>query len=118
MTDHPMLADQWETRDRPVLLEIARQLHASPASFDVRDLERHTDIGLGGQDFVDGAVALHPTYIEGKPHNAAGHGPVAFTVRALTDRGRREVGLWPNEDNAAGALIDLLNQAADNTTDE
>lgn len=61
--------------------------------------------------------ALTPQYLTGKPLDTLG-GTVDFTVNNITERGRRSTGLWPKEDAATDALIDLLNQAADTTTDE
>lgn len=110
------LADRWNSRDYPVLLEVARRLDTDASLFDVRVLSDSTS--LSKEELVAAAVALHPTYLQGTVGSAAGQGPFSYLVRGLTDRGRRATGLWPDDDSTADALVQLLERAADQVEDE
>ena len=112
--ERDMLTDQWETRDRPVLLAIARRLSEKPSTFDARELEIE---GLTAEQVVQAADALIPTYVHGKSHRSWQTGPFAVAINALTDQARREVGLWPQGDTAVEALLDALRQAEDLAND-
>ena len=101
------LRDRWESRDRPALLELARQLD-----------ETRSTLHTGDPDIMAAVVALMPTYLDAKVQRSGGGEPYVATIRGLTDRGRREVGLWPSETAAADALLELLQQAADQVDDE
>lgn len=112
------LADRWHDRDLPVLIEIARLIE--DGKHVLQDTVRDTLPELGELDVQSAFRALKPTYVEDIPRSTdtraiAWHG---WPSLRLTERGRRAVGLWPREDAAADALVDLLNQAADTTTDE
>lgn len=108
--DRDILTDQWETRDRPVLLAIDRRLSAKSSPFDARELDVD---GLTTEQIVHAADALIPTYILSKSHRSWQTGPFAVAVNALTDQACREIGLWPRGDTAVEALLDALRQAED-----
>ncbi|MCW2496591.1 hypothetical protein [Jatrophihabitans sp.] len=109
-------ADRWHSRDFPVLLEVARLLDGSPQQVDAFVVAQN--LALQADDVFAAFDALIPTYLTGKVSRAFGGGVVRAGASRLTDVGRRATGLWPREDAAADALIDLLQQAADSTTDE
>lgn len=102
-----MLEDQWDSRDRPILVELARKLAETQQTL-------HTD----DRDAMPAIVALTPTYLDATFHRAAGGQVHHATIRGLTERARREVGLWPRADAAADALLELLQQAADVVDDD
>lgn len=77
-----------------------------------------TRLGIDEMDAGTACEALDPAYIQGKAHKSFGGGVFLYVVTGLTERGRRATGLWPDETAAADALLELLNQAADTTTDE
>lgn len=106
--------DRWHSRDFPVLLEVARLLDDGARHVQVRDLEA---TGFDFKQLIAALGALVPGYLTGKQLDTLA-GPVDFVVTGLTERGRRTTGLWPQEDAASDALVELLNQAADGTTDE
>jgi hypothetical protein len=101
-----MLDDQWEARDRPVLVDVARKL-----------TEMQRTLSTGDPDTMAAIVALTPTYLNARVQRTGDGKPYVATIQGLTDRGRREVGLWPNEEATADALIDLLETAADQAED-
>ena len=115
MPETDRLTDRWHTREYPVLLAAARLLDDGHRPLRVRDIEAQTDIEAGL--IIEALRGLVPAYLEGKPLDTLG-GTIDFIVKDLTERGRRATGLWPREDEAAGALIELLEQAADGTQDE
>lgn len=114
------LPDRWESRDRPVLMEIARRLEAEGgASIDSRQVA--AAMSLDEAECARVVVALSEggyITLAGAPITAWGTGPLITLVADLTSRGRREVGLWPDQEAAADALVELLNQAADAVPDE
>lgn len=114
--DQEMLADQWESRDRPVLLAIAKRLAATREPFTAGEIAR--DIGIDAEDAVDACLALLPTYISGNPQRDGSGRVYVFLIGGITERARREIGLWPSEELAAEALVELLNQAADQVEDQ
>ncbi len=110
------LNERWHSRDLPVLVEAARQLDSGQTHVDGGRVARALDLDSAQ---VNAALdALIPTYLQGRTHRA-GNGEIYMVlINRLTDRGRRAVGLWPDEDNDADALIQLLEQAASQTDDE
>lgn len=112
-----LLPDRWHSRDFPVLLETARQLDSGQNV--VQGQEVAVASGLSSEDVQSAWHALHPTYINvlDMGQSAAQTRP-DLAVANLTERGRRAVGLWPREDEAADAFIELLSQAADQLDDE
>lgn len=114
MPEIERLTDHWAPRDLPVLIEIARHIEAGRPA-DNQEVAKSLD--RDEQDVAVAFQALHPQYIDVHINHAGGGGMWAV-ASALTSDGRRATGLWPREDEAASALIDLLEQAADGTTDE
>ena len=111
MTDK--LNDRWASRDFPVLLEVARRIDAGDRYVHARDVANALDLP---RDQVILAIdALHPAYVEGSPDERMS-GRLDWTVVALTERGRRAVGLWPSGESVA-ALVDALRQAEEATED-
>lgn len=108
------IADRWKTRDEPVLIEIARQLEAGKDGNPHVIAER---LGMPKNDVIDSFRKLDGKYIHARFNWGDNQILSAFT-NELTERGLRSTGLWPREDAAADALVELLNQAADTTEDE
>jgi hypothetical protein len=109
------LPDRWHSRDFRVLLEVARLIDAHE-EFDVEALE--PALQLSESDVQDALIALESgRYVQLHGNRTASGDMYVFGV-TLLERGRRSVGLWPNEEHAADALIDLLTQAADQVEDE
>jgi hypothetical protein len=109
------LPDRWHSRDYPVLLEAARLLDAGEMPVSSDDIAANT--GLDEDDVVAALEALHGTFTTGQALNSLG-GPMGFFIGGLTERGRRATGLWPDEEHAADALIELLTKAGDEVSDE
>jgi hypothetical protein len=111
-----LLDDEWESLAFPVLLAIAR----TAKNHDELDLHPLADeLGVRFRDVQAAVHALKDTgYVINclMSHGDAG-GFMVSHVR-LSEKARRAVGLWPRQDAAADALIDLLAQAADQTEDE
>lgn len=112
------MPDRWSTRDFPVLVAIARRLDAADHIVDADDDEFLSELEPLDRDTIANAmIALaNAGYIDcGINAMLSGHKHVA--AHTLTERGRRAVGIWPNQEQAADALIDLLTQAADHVGD-
>jgi len=111
-----LLDDEWEPLVFPVLLALAR----TAKSHDELDLYPLGDeLGVRFRDIQATVHALKDTgYIISchVSHGDAG-GFMVSHVR-LSEKARRAVGLWPRQDTAADALVDLLTQAADQINDE
>jgi hypothetical protein len=109
------LPDRWASRDFPVLIEAARRLDDGQRITEAEEIAADLDVEV---DQVYAALdALVPLYLSGESVDTlAGRG--AYLVNGITERGRRAVGLWPREEAAADALIELLEQAADHVDDE
>lgn len=75
------------------------------------------NVGFDEDDVVAALQSLHGTYATGEALNSLG-GAMGFFVTGLTERGRRVTGLWPDEDQTADALVDLLTKAGDQVQDE
>lgn len=111
---HPPLPDRWTTRDLPVLVAAARRLDNGelPVTADTLAEDLGTDV-----DSVFAALdGLTPGYLASKPINTMG-GRAEHFVTALTERGRRTVGLWPSAENTVDALEEAL-RAAEASTDD
>ena len=108
------LPDTWATRDFPVLVAIASALDRAPG----RPVKVSSLVGLPPQlspnDVIAAAVALDGVFVEGKSVLRGGQG--LYTAMRLTERGRRAVGLWP-EDDPLEALITALQEAAQQAHD-
>ena len=104
--EREMLESRWESFDRPVLVQLARQLE-----------ETQRTLTTGDPEILRSVIALTPTYLNATVQRTGDSRPYVAIIRGLTERGRREVGLWPDDEPAAEALIDLLAKAADTVDD-
>lgn len=98
-----------------MLLEVARLLDAHE-EFDVEALE--PALQLSEDDVQDALMALESGQYVQLHGNRMASGEMYVVGVTLLERGRRSVGLWPDEEQAADALIELLTQAADQVEDE
>lgn len=110
----PPLAESWHSRDLPVLIEVARRLDAGERGLTASELVEPTGFDL--EILLSAFTALDGPYIDGKPLDSMG-GRIDYFALNLTERGRRAVGLWPSE-KGGDALIELLRQAAEQSTDD
>lgn len=118
MIEPTRLPDRWHTREFPVLLAVARRLDDSNDVVDADDEELQGELGVDQPTLARSFIALsHAQYIEVATTEMMS-GDRFATAHELLERGRRAAGLWPDEDAAADALVQLLNQAADQTSDE
>ena len=109
------LPDRWHSRDFPVLLEAARLLDAGDMPVSSDDIA--ATLAFDEDDVVAALQALHGTYTTGDPLDSLG-GVMGFIITGLTERGRRVTGLWPDEDQTADVLVELLTKAGDQVQDE
>lgn len=110
----PPLPDRWNTRDFPVLLEIARGLDSGA----LPDQEKITaDLDITVDELNTAWQALREggylRLVEGRPRRLSDK---ETTRLVLTERGYRAVGLWPSE-KSADTLVDLLRRAEELTDD-
>lgn len=117
MTQQERLSDRWHTLDYPVLLELARALEAG--EYPDRDAVTQK-LGLERAQ-VDRAIAglCRGDYLDlyaGGPEGRTIRGALTGQSLALTERGRRAVGLWPSGEDV-DALVDALRQAEQSTSD-
>ncbi len=113
-----LLPDQWADRDLPVLIAVARLLEDGFGGvLDSTAIQPH--VRLDRADLARALLALQPGYLEVEVQRGfgGGGGPPRMSVVALTERGRRAVGLWPSERNV-DALVYALEQAADQAPTE
>jgi hypothetical protein len=95
-----MLDDVWTTRDLPILLELARRL----------------DGGIDDRQAAVAAAALEDAgYIDGV-HVEEMRGPLIATH--VTEKARREVGLWPSAETGVDRLVAALDVLAEQAEDE
>ena len=109
----------WHTIEMPVLLEVARELQAgtSPMAHEVATVLNFDEEVV--HRTIDGLVEAR--YLNRRASGAPARMSDSFersSLLELTERGRRTVGLWPNETAASAALVELLTQAADQVDDE
>ena len=83
---------------------------------DAEDLRRLRGFDEGQVELA--LKALEPTYLRIERGPSRGGDGGTMYVTGITDDGRRATGLWPNEEQAADALVELLTQAADHVPDE
>jgi hypothetical protein len=109
------MGDRWQRRDFPVLVEATRQVDAREA-VDVHAMAVAADTD---EDGVDEALAA----LEDAGYLDTIRGPTRTSGDAqlhgvrLRERGLRATGLWPNDDDQADALVQVLEQAADQVSD-
>ena len=109
------LEDRWHERDFPVLIAAARRLERDGIAFLSNNLS--VELEMTNDDVGLALAALVPSHLEGKRMELAIAGPGEYIVTGITERGRRATGLWPDQEQAAAALIELLTQAADQVDD-
>jgi len=100
-------------------MTVARRLDAGEGAVDADDEELLAELAFLDSDAVANAlIALADAEYIGCGVNIMLSGDKYVTAHTLLERGRRAVGLWPNEEQAANALVDLLTQAAEHVDDE
>lgn len=103
------LADQWSTRDLPVLLKLAEY-----RNLDGRQILPRIHEALGGlaeDEMIESIDALEDGgYLEAHWQRMMS-GRVLMGVK-LRERGRRALGIWPSAEGV-DALVDALRQAED-----
>lgn len=108
------LADTWNSREFPVLLEVARQLEGGTLS-DHGSVARA--LGMDADEVGRAFDALIPSFLDGSVQRAAGGVIYSAMAKRLTERGRRATGLWPDGDTAVEQLLSALRQAEELTDD-
>lgn len=76
------VADQWHSRDFPVLVEIARRTAAGDGPVDTGPVAE--SLGLEHDQVLDACVALTPTYLDGRAHMSGGGQVYVCQIRGLT----------------------------------
>lgn len=111
-----MLNDRWHATDFPVLLEVARRIERRDGSISAHRVAEA--LGRDHNDVIHSLLSLAEPggWVVGQPLRGDNQ-ILAFMVGGLTERGRRATGLWPSEEAAADALLDLLAQAAEQVED-
>lgn len=110
------LVDRWHSRDFPVLVAAAQRLESNGVAFLSNNLS--LELKMTTDDVGLALAALVPSHLEGERMESAAAGPCEYVVTGITERGRRATGLWPDQEQAADALIELLTQAADHVDDD
>lgn len=109
------LPNLWTTRDLPVLIDAARQLDVEHRQEVDRSVivER---IGLAEADVLRALLRLYEAeYVSGFDASSVANNDVIVT--GMTERGYREVGMWPSSTDGR-ALIEVIEQAAEQETDD
>lgn len=104
------LNDRWQRIEYPVLLEAARQVE------DRADVSIRAMATAANTDEQDVELALQRLeragYLTTQRGARRASGEASLWGVELEERGLRATGLWPDEDQAADALVQLLEQAA------
>ncbi|MEJ7846002.1 MAG: hypothetical protein WKF93_10185 [Acidimicrobiales bacterium] len=104
------LDDRWFARELPVLLAIGR---LGTPDRQVNDDDVADAVGLSMLELGESLRWLHEGgYVAS--HRAGG---MPFLRLTLTEKGRRQVGVWPKADDAVAAFLDALEAAADQAED-
>jgi hypothetical protein len=106
----------WESRDLPVLDVVVRYFdeHAQGAMLSCKQVA-----DLAGREPTDvyrALKVLQPTYV--RLVEGLGHGPLASSVRGVTDDARRVAGQWPSAETVADRIVVALMEAAEREPDE
>jgi hypothetical protein len=111
--------DCWYSRDLPVLREAARQAAANNDRLNA-DTQRMATAANTDTDGVEAALKAledgHYVSVLRSPTRADGHATV-WGVE-IRERGRRTVGIWPNQQQPVDRLLEALRQAEEHTSDE
>jgi hypothetical protein len=104
----------WE-RDLAVLVAIAKVFDDNPGTELFTN--EVADIAGVDQDTARRATAawLEGGYLRGE--DLSGYGDTTYTVQGLTEKGRRESGLWPNPEALTNQLLAILEQRINDTDD-
>lgn len=109
------LPNLWVQIDLPALLNTAQMITVD-GDDEVRPEAIAQRLDIDVEKATASLVRLHDSgYLDGIRADSMG-GPYII-VEDLTERGRREVGMWPSAADGA-ALIEILDRAADQETDE
>lgn len=102
-----------------MLAAIARRLDDGQPVVDADDEDFLAELQPLDRDTIANSMLALDTaeYVECGV-NVMLSGDKFVAAHTLTERGRRSVGIWPDQELAADALIGLLNQAADLVDDE
>lgn len=104
------MATRWETRDLPFLRVAAQRLDTAVPALIATQLA--DEVGLTPEECFAAARALvQADYLAGNLTGSQ-QGLNEVILTALTERGRRAVGIWPAEDSAEAFEAALLEVAA------
>lgn len=107
--DGQMLDDTWQTRDFPVLLEVARQADRQPRRFRLPVGQVAEAIGLNKEDVRTAAHWL----AEAGLVQVDRRGDSVAAFEGISVEARTRVGLWPTPEVAADRLIAALRQSVE-----
>jgi hypothetical protein len=109
------LPDLWTTRDNPILRHVAWLLEVQEEDWvDAWTVERTSD--FTAKDAGRALMRLYRGgYVDGEPQ--AGLADDNVLIVRLTEKGLREVGIWPDPTEKAQAFIDALEKAAEQESD-
>lgn len=105
MTDHERVADLFYSRDFPVLVAIAQwEIEGRPdRALEPREIVERMGTSIGLQRVLESIRRLAENdYIEAKDNST--HDELDFMVTAMTERGLRECGAWPEAKDLAAAF--------------
>ncbi|HEY8737808.1 MAG TPA: hypothetical protein VIO62_12285 [Candidatus Dormibacteraeota bacterium] len=106
--------DSWSAYDYPVLVAIARRAEQSIAYMDVMTDNILDEVSTSPDDrykFERAIVRLDKNgYIEAL--SVAWGQPYPMRVLGITERGLRAAGAWPNPENVVKAILERLEQRA------
>jgi len=111
-----LLPDTWASRDLPFLLECVRRI-ASEEYGSVDPSRLALEMGMSeadGQLAVRALLEADPPYLSTA---LPGDGRI-MSVRGITERARRTVGVWPTGDTAVQRLVAALEEAAGDETED
>lgn len=106
---HELLNDRWYSRDFPILLAAAK---AADSGEELLVDPLCEQLNVRYRDVLAAMDALRDSGYFVNIHFSHDMGGTFSHIR-LTEKARRAVGLWPNGDTAAEALLDALRQAED-----
>jgi predicted ArsR family transcriptional regulator len=111
----PDMPDLWTMQDHPILLEIAKLLEVeNENAVDAWTIARTTD--CSPENARRSLLRLyHHGYVDGAFQSGLDGDSVI--VHRLTERGLREVEIWPNTTRRGEAFIQALEKAANHESD-
>lgn len=109
------LPNLWTRYDLPVLLHVAQQIEVEHRS-EIDPSAIADGLGVEGEDVARALIRLFEAeYVKG--FDASGLNDRHVLVTGMTERGRREVGMWPSSAEGA-ALLEVIERAAAQEPDE